>query len=561
MTALLDDLDQDARAWLRRRGKFSSTWDEPSLRAFLQQRSAALVPPVVALERGLHALRPAEAPVSADVLELPGRSFGARRAGVVMPRAPGDDRLLAWIGKSSRGEAFALDEAGRLYGDRRGRRERGFLALADSAASYLGRVALLGLAGDEGRLHLIFPDRAAAVAIAERLRASAISWATDSLQRWWRGGGVLVHEGDVDAPGAEATHVLVDRDHVAALLSVCRALSLRGAMSRPAPLDPHPPGPEDADEAPPEVVEEPPSTHVPHRDPFWSGDGWIALVPEDGAHAVEQVVTVGRRRVAEARWPSAAARVYARAEVAGLSERGDARLHRLGFRRDLRLTCSADELEALTSRHRLPSFAAVRRFESSLGGLRWPYGGDGAWAVLGTHATLVRDEELGGVFWDEDTEDDVVQGREDWPRVRVRDQPVVPAGIHGSTMIYLDEAGSVVALDRDTDEVTTVPRAPVPYLEGLLLHLERRRLATERRSFALSTRAVVGSALAEALGLEAAVHATDAVEAWWEDVSGETLIVQDGAGAGLLLTTTTSAILDAAAACLGRLGIAFTERR
>jgi hypothetical protein len=219
-----------------------------------------------------------------------------------------------------------------------------------------------------------------------------------------------------------------------------------------------------------------------------------------------------------------------------------------------------DELEALTSRHRLPSFASVWRFESCLGGLRWPSGGDGAWAFLGVHATLVRDDELGGVFWDDDTDEDFIQGMNEWPRVRVGGRPAVPAGVHGSTMLYLDEPGNIIEHDRSTDEVVTVPRQPVPYVESLLLHLERRRIATERRSYELWTTTPIGPTLADALGLEAAGYASDAQEAWWEDHAGESLLVQSEVERGLRLTTTSPALLDVAAERLGRLGVPFFER-
>ncbi|KYG04893.1 hypothetical protein BE21_44035 [Sorangium cellulosum] len=193
----------------------------------------------------------------------------------------------------------------------------------------------------------------------------------------------------------------------------------------------------------------------------------------DGSYppAIEEVCTVDDTWVSSAEWPSGCTVERVAPWVEGLPGRGEARLLRLGFRRDLRRTCHAEELDALLVRHGLPSTAAVQALELRLGGLSRPLREGAASLSFGAFQVLAFEREaVDHASWAKDsaTLDDGAA----WPRVRFQGAPLVPVGSDVEATLYMSPEGTLLRHDWILDEVDVLGEDPIEYLERRLVSME-----------------------------------------------------------------------------------------
>lgn len=147
-------------SWIRDHARGGAAWDELSLRRFLEERGAICPAVLVEWERALHALRDGCSMASPYLLELSDTCFGAMATGAGAATLPGNGGRVVIIGRFAWGGALGLDERGRLFssdGD-------SWTPVARSPHVHLARLALAGVARDEGRMHLVLPERARSAA-------------------------------------------------------------------------------------------------------------------------------------------------------------------------------------------------------------------------------------------------------------------------------------------------------------------------------------------------------------------------------------------------------------
>ncbi|WP_437615431.1 hypothetical protein WMF20_18510 [Sorangium sp. So ce834] len=459
-TRNLEEIHPSLLSWIQRHAKFNRSWDELLLRGLLEGRGEPCSEILVAWERGLHTLGEGGRMESPYLLELSDTCFGTVSAGAAQATLPGDGRRVVVIGRFVWGGALGMDERGRLYssdGDE-------WIALAEHPAVYLARLALTGAAEEEQRLNLVLPGREQVGLLAERLGVAEITAASDDLQRFWQSGTLLLHEGDLDAPAASVVHALAGPPDVARLIGACSALGLSGAFvhrqKEPAiaPLARRPDGC-------------PHAVWFRHRPRFGRGDGWVAWIDGSDPPAIEEVCIVDGYWVSRAEWPSGCTVEHVAPWVEGLPGRGEARLFRLGFRRDLRRMCHAEELDALFVRHGLPSTPAVHAFERRLGGLWCPLREGAALLSFGAFQMLAFEREaVDHASWAKDSatlEDGAV-----WPRVRFQGAPLVPVGSDVEATLYMSPEGTLLRHDWILDEVDVLGEDPIEYLERRLVSME-----------------------------------------------------------------------------------------
>ncbi|XYI02540.1 hypothetical protein ACMHYB_23415 [Sorangium sp. So ce1128] len=196
--------------------------------------------------------------------------------------------------------------------------------------------------------------------------------------------------------------------------------------------------------------------------------GWI-----DGSDppVIEEVCTVDGYRVSRAEWPSGRTVEHVAPWVEGLPERGEARLLRLGFRRDLRRTCRCEELDALLVRHGLPSTPAVHALELRLGGLRCPLREGAASLSFGAFQMLAFEREAADhASWANDSA--TLEEGAAWPRVRFQGAPLVPVGSDVEATLYMSPEGTLLRHDWILDEVDVLGEDPIEYLERRLVSME-----------------------------------------------------------------------------------------
>lgn len=459
-TRKLAEIHPSFLSWIQRRGKFNHSWDESLLRGFLEGRGVPCAEILVAWERDLHALGEGSRIASPYLLELSDACFGTMAIGASQATLPGDGRSVVIIGRFVWGGALGIDERGRLYrsdGD-------GWIALAEHPAVYLARLALTGAVEEEQRLHVVLSGRDGANLLAERLGAAEAAAASDDLQRFWQSDTLLVHEGDIDDPAAPVVHAFASPPDVTRLIAACCALGLSGALVNPpqastiAPLARQPDGC-------------PHAVWFRHRPRFGRGDGWVAWIDGSDPPLIEEVCTVDGYRVSRGEWPSGRAVEHVAPWVEGMPERGEARLLRLGFRRDLRRTCPGEELEALLARHGLPSMPAVHALELQLGGLRCPLREGAASLSFGAFQMLAFEREAADhASWARDSA--TLEEGSAWPRVRFQGAPLVPVGSDVEATLYMDPEGTLLRHDWILDEVDVLGEDPIEYLERRLVALE-----------------------------------------------------------------------------------------
>lgn len=188
---------------------------------------------------------------------------------------------------------------------------------------------------------------------------------------------------------------------------------------------------------------------------------------------VEQVCAVDGFRVSEREWPSGRAIERVAPWVEGLPEPAQVLLQRLGFRRDLRRTCRAEELEALLAHQGLPSSPGVLELERRLGGLRCPLRDGAAWLSFGAYQMLAFEEENrdhGSWAGDSTSIDDGAA----WPRVRLRGAALVPVGSDVEATFTMTPAGELLRYDWILDEVDDLGADPLEFLERRLILMEAR---------------------------------------------------------------------------------------
>lgn len=459
-TCDFSDISPLLLSWIRRHAKFNPSWDELSLRRTLEERGTAYPELLVAWERALHALGEGSSKASPHLLELSDVCFGAVSAGATQAKLPGDGRTVVVMGRFTWGGALGLDEQGRLLANR----GDGWAPLAEHPAIYLARLALTGLAEQEQRLHLVFPAREPAERLAERLGVTELAAASDALQRFWCADTLLLHEGDLDAPSASVAHCFASRSEVTRVVRACSALGLSGSLAHRshaptiAPLVR-------------QVHDCPYAVWFRHQPRFGRGDGWVAWVDGSDPPVVEEVCTVDGYRISEIAWPSGRAVEHVAPWVDDLPGGGHERLLRLGFRRDLRRTCPAEELDALLARHGLPSSPAVHALERRLGGLRCPLREGAASLSFGAFQLLAFESESADhALWAKDSA--TLEDGAAWPRVRFHDEPLVPVGSDVEATLYMMPEGTLLRHDWILDEVDILDGGPIDYLERKLLSLE-----------------------------------------------------------------------------------------
>ncbi|WP_437960393.1 hypothetical protein WME76_12635 [Sorangium sp. So ce119] len=456
----LTDVHPSLLSWIQRHARFSPSWDEPLLRGFLEGRGVPCAEILVDWERELHALGEGSRTASSYLIELSGARFGTMAVGASPATLPGDGGSVVVIGRFVWGGALGMDERGRLYrsdGD-------GWIALADHPAVYLARLALTGVAEEEQRLHLVLSGREGASLLAERLGAAESAAASDDLQRFWQSDTLLVNEGDIDEPAAPVVHAFAGPPDVTRLIAACSALGLSGALvslpqaSTIAPLARQPGGC-------------PHAVWFRHRPRFGRGGGWVAWIDGSDPPVIEEVCTVDGYRVSRAEWPSGRTVEHVAPWVEGMPERGEARLLRLGFRRDLRRTCPGAELDALLARHGLPSTPAVHALERRLGGLRCPLREGAASLSFGAFQMLAFEREAADhASWAKDSA--TLEEGAAWPRVRFQGAPLVPVGSDVEATLYMGPEGALLRHDWILDEVDDLGEDPIEYLERRLVALE-----------------------------------------------------------------------------------------
>ncbi|WP_437873245.1 hypothetical protein [Sorangium sp. So ce363] len=456
----LEEFTPSLLSWIQRHAKFSRSWDELLLRRFLEERGVPCSEILVTWERALHALGGGGSLSSPYLLELADTCFGTVATGAAQATLPGDGRTVVIIGRFVGGGALGMDERGRLFSIRGDM----WIPLAEHPATYLARLALAGMAEEDQRLHVVLLEREKIELLAERLGVLGIAAASDGLQRFWQSGAILLYEGDLDAPAASAVHALARLSDAKRVIDACCALGLSGALVH---------GPQAPTIAP--LVREPDgcpnSSWFRYRPRFGRGDGWVAWVDGSDHAAVEEVCIIDGYRISEMEWPSGRAVEHVAPWVEGLPDEDEARLLRLGFRRDLRRTCHVEELDALLERHGLPSTPTVRALELRLGGLRCPLREGAASLSFGAFQVLAFEREAQDhALWAKDSA--TLEDGTEWPRVRFNGAQLVPVGSDIEATLYMNPAGALLRHDWILDEMDTLDETPMDYLHRRLLSLE-----------------------------------------------------------------------------------------
>jgi hypothetical protein len=230
--------------------------------------------------------------------------------------------------------------------------------------------------------------------------------------------------------------------------------------------------------------------------------------------------------------------------AASLSPNGLERLQWFGFRREAAHTARLEVLHEILRRERLPRYPEVDRLEQRFGGLLKTYRHSASWIFFGAYGMLA-DPAQSADHADAAAGCDALESGDDWPRVRFEGEALVPVGGHVDATYYAAPGGSLLAHDWVTDTVEkAADEAPV-LVERVLLRLMFAERARGAIGGALDVPAHAAVALAAALNLREAAFATDALERWWEDAPGHTLLVQTSKGDARLATNDPSVLASA----------------
>lgn len=232
------------------------------------------------------------------------------------------------------------------------------------------------------------------------------------------------------------------------------------------------------------------------------------------------------------------------AVAATLSPSGFQRLQTLGFQRDAAHTAPLDVLHQVLRRERLPHYSEVDRLEERFGGLLRTYRQGASWIFFGAYGMLA-DPAQSEDHADAAADCDALENGDDWPRVRFGGEALVPVGGHVDATYYAAPGGALLAHDWVTDRVTKVADDDSVLVERVLLRLMFAEHARGGIGGALDLPARATEALAAALPLRQAAFATDALERWWEDGPGHTLLVQESKDDARLATNDPSVLAAA----------------